>query len=851
MATKEKSTFSHFFRENAEQVQSIVTNKNGQKNFQRNGFVGKEEYPKLKQPKEISEEDFKSQWQSLRSFFRNGNNTKGLSADLSPVIMAPLYTSAMVGADFPVWVADESFDGEGARCLSLKDLLTQSCDNITSEESGASILGDNIGRILHIATQRMADGKPRLFQSEIELILEDAEKQIEVSGDDLDGFTKSFVELSKILPKNGALLPYSNSTSFQVLEAAIVSQTMKSRSTLKKDIASVKSHLADLLRVDLEKGPERKKPGRLKDQLAFVETMMDFKKISSIIPGGGGESLGKERVERITNIVKELGRSEALLEQQGFFFVDELIHKNKDFDWKHLFGNTELVTYKKGKGCDAIRATYDKEITSWTKLFVALRMGTLELQGYYQADVHDDFFEHFTWKTLTSDELSACPPFVMLANDAQFFSNESKQLNAILSDNLPVRIVTVKQDENAKTGQNGSVVETSTLTTKSDLRGLMMSHNNIFVYQSTSITPVNLYDGFMEGLSTFAPAIFSIRYADIDTHSNAYLSTSSVIESRDFPGFTFRGLLGTPWGSRFDVQNNPQSKLAWPNHKLTIENAEGEKEEVDFPYTFADQASLDPATHRYFSLVDSSLWSDNLIPLSEFMGRSEEENIGHLPFIWMLNSSNELNKVAVAWPMILATQERLDFWSFLQENSGINNYHVGIAIDDARTNIQEEVNQEIEQLKEEQQKEIQSIRDEEAGKVMENLSAILLNMDTSNVVSSPAASSAAPITPSIEEGEAIEEPQEEVKEEASVLSNDPYIDTALCTSCNDCLDLNGQMFKYNGDKMAFIADATAGTFSELVDAAEKCPVSIIHPGSPLNPDEPGLDELIKKAEQFN
>ncbi|MCP4456544.1 MAG: ferredoxin [Cytophagales bacterium] len=845
MATKEKSTFSHFFKENAEQVQSIVTNKNGRDNSKKTGIMGKEEFPKLKQPKEISEEDFKSQWQSLRSFFRNGNNTEGLSADLAPVIMAPLYTGALVGADFPVWVADETFDGDGPSCLSLKDLLTQSCDSITSEENGANILAENIGRILHIATQRMSDGNPRLFQSEIERILEDAEKQIEVSGDDLAGFNMSLVELAKILPKNGALLPYSNSTSFQVLEAAMVCQTVKSRSTLKNDIAGVKSHLADLLRVDLEKGPERKKPERLKDQLAFVDTMMNFKKITSIIPGGGGESLGKERVQRITNIVKELGRSEALLEQQGFFFVDELIHKNKDFDWKHLFGNTELVAYKKGKGCDAIRATFDEQIASWTKLFVALRMGTLELQGYYQADVHDDFFEHFTWKNLTTEELSGCPPFVMLANDDQLFANEINQLNAILSDNLPVRIVTVKQDENTK----GSTEDV--LSSKSDLRGLMMSHNNVFVYQSTSITPVNLYNGFMEGLSTFAPAIFSISYADINTHANAYLSTSSTIESRDFPGFTFRGLLGTPWGSRFDVQNNPQCESAWPIHKITIENAEGEKEEVDFPYTFADQASLDPANHSYFSQVDSSLWSDNLIPLSDFLGRSEEENIGCVPTIWMLNSANELIKVAVAWPMILATQERLDFWKFLQENSGINNYHVGAAIDDARANIQEELNLEIEQLKEEQQKEIQSIRDEEAGKVMENLSAVLLNMDTSNVVAAPTASSAAPTVTTSEETETSDEPQEEVKEEASVLSNDPYIDTALCTSCNDCLDLNGQMFKYNGDKMAFIADATAGTFSELVDAAEKCPVSIIHPGSPLNPDEPGLDSLIEQAEQYN
>jgi hypothetical protein len=59
------------------------------------------------------------------------------------------------------------------------------------------------------------------------------------------------------------------------------------------------------------------------------------------------------------------------------------------------------------------------------------------------------------------------------------------------------------------------------------------------------------------------------------------------------------------------------------------------------------------------------------------------------------------------------------------------------------------------------------------------------------------------------------------------------------------------MFAYNENKQAYIADADAGTFKELVVAAEKCPVRIIHPGKPRNPSESGLDDLVKRAEPFN
>ena len=135
---------------------------------------------------------------------------------------------------------------------------------------------------------------------------------------------------------------------------------------------------------------------------------------------------------------------------------------------------------------------------------------------------------------------------------------------------------------------------------------------------------------------------------------------------------------------------------------------------------------------------------------------------------------------------------------------------------------------------------------------MENLTSVLLNLDTTNLITAGTESPSPTPDTSIEPTEPVpeEEPVAE-EEEESTLSNDPYIDTAMCTSCNECTNLNGQMFKYNGDKMAYIADAKAGTFKDLVEAAEKCPVKIIHPGSPLNPDEPDLDDLVERAAKFN
>ena len=86
---------------------------------------------------------------------------------------------------------------------------------------------------------------------------------------------------------------------------------------------------------------------------------------------------------------------------------------------------------------------------------------------------------------------------------------------------------------------------------------------------------------------------------------------------------------------------------------------------------------------------------------------------------------------------------------------------------------------------------------------------------------------------------------------AAPVSDEPFVETPRCTTCNECTDLNNRMFAYDANMQAYIADIDAGTYRELVEAAESCQVAIIHPGKPKNRNESNLDELVKRAEPFN
>ena len=79
----------------------------------------------------------------------------------------------------------------------------------------------------------------------------------------------------------------------------------------------------------------------------------------------------------------------------------------------------------------------------------------------------------------------------------------------------------------------------------------------------------------------------------------------------------------------------------------------------------------------------------------------------------------------------------------------------------------------------------------------------------------------------------------------------PWIDTAECTACDECTNLNPQIFVYNEDGKAVIQDPNAGPYSDLVKAAERCTARVIHPGLPRDRSAKDADKWIKRGEKYN
>jgi len=98
------------------------------------------------------------------------------------------------------------------------------------------------------------------------------------------------------------------------------------------------------------------------------------------------------------------------------------------------------------------------------------------------------------------------------------------------------------------------------------------------------------------------------------------------------------------------------------------------------------------------------------------------------------------------------------------------------------------------------------------------------------------------------EAEAIPAAPEPAEEAEGVI--EPWIESELCTTCNECTQLNPKIFAYDENKQAYIKDPRGGPFSDIVKAAERCTAKVIHPGTPLDPNEPDLAKWVKRAEPY-
>jgi hypothetical protein len=462
----------------------------------------------------------------------------------------------------------------------------------------------------------------------------------------------------------------------------------------------------------------------------------------------------------------------------------------------------------------------------------AIAIAELEIENGYRPDFHDDYFQRFDQTSLVPEDLDMFPCYLALHKGQSWDTAEKGRIIETLSFGLPIKIL----------AQIDDIIPFSSLDAGAFSRGpaaaqfanLVVGLGSSFVLQSSASNLYQMRKKLAAGLSAPGPALFSV-FSGLGTIKDnnksqkgrgTYLSAAAAMESRAFPAFAFDPNTGSGLASRFSLLNNPNGRSDWTSYGMDCEDDDMQRTAVAMSFTFVDFVAGDDRYRHHFAKVSKADWVREMVPVGDYLKLSTQDASQAIPYVLMINERDEASRYVVDDLIIRAAARIRDNWRALQELGGVNNSHVIVRLEEERA-----------QWEVEKEGELASLRTE--------LETTASTVEAAPVVAAPEAVAAV-----ASEASVVEEAPEPAPAEALPPSDDPWIETVRCTTCNECTDLNDLIFAYNDDMQAFVKDAAAGPFKDIVEAAENCQVAIIHPGKPKDLSEPGLDDLVKRAALF-
>ncbi|MCZ7566299.1 MAG: ferredoxin [Burkholderiales bacterium] len=444
--------------------------------------------------------------------------------------------------------------------------------------------------------------------------------------------------------------------------------------------------------------------------------------------------------------------------------------------------------------CADALAAFRERLPEMAKLARAVAVARLEIEGEYSEPRHDALFERILGAAPDLRALELFPHYLVCVDARALRARGHDALMELLAGALPVKVLVqsddILEETLAGTGQVAFGAHARQLTS------MAMGMNEVFVLQAAASHLVRAGERLQLAMEYSGPALVSV-FSGACAHADGvppYLYAAAAMESRAFPAFAFEPVAGPDRAAQFSLAGNPQEARDWPVHRLDYEDAEHQGVSEEVAFTLADFVACDRRYANHFERVPRAHWGAPLAPLAQCLDRQAKDLPEKLPCLLMVDDANRLHKVMVDERLVRETRRCRDFWRSLRA--------------------------------------LGARRERDAAR------AGVRDAQPPAAAQAPSAMEAPPAAPETA-APATERP-----------AGDPYIETARCSSCDECIQVNNRMFAYDENKQARIVDPNAGTYRQLVEAAESCQVAIIHPGKPRNPGEPGLEGLLRRAEPF-
>lgn len=540
----------------------------------------------------------------------------------------------------------------------------------------------------------------------------------------------------------------------------------------------------------------------------------------------------------------------------------QLLEKLKDLRWRYLEGPTKRGRSDMGivnsTGCTSVWGStfpyhpypfpwtshlfqdspsvamglFEGHMAKMAEGFKAVRIAELELKGEYNHERDADFFKRFDWPQFSDEEWHLCPPVVSLGGDGAMYDIGFQNLSRAMMSGKPIKVLVVDTQVYSNTGgqacTSGFISQVSDMAPygkamhgKTEIRKEMsviaMAHRTSFVLQSTIAHVNHLLEGYIDGLNSRRPALFNIYAVCPPEHGvgddKSVDQSKLAVESRAYPLFRYDPDAGTTFSECVSLEGNPSIDTDWPQYSLAYLDEAGETQRMELPVTFADFAATEGRFGKQFRKAPPETWNDAMLPLAELLTLPQDEREDRYPYIWATDTKNRLMRLLVSKELVLACEERQAFWQQLKDIA---------KLPDAQPKV-----------------DASAIAERVRAELMQRITASLGVITTGAAPTAAAPASTAQALPV----------------QASTAPTDGYeacwVETPECTACDECITLAPKTFAYNDQRQVVVVDPKAAKYKDLVKAAEKCTAGCLHPGTPWDQTEPGLDKLLARAAKYN
>jgi len=459
------------------------------------------------------------------------------------------------------------------------------------------------------------------------------------------------------------------------------------------------------------------------------------------------------------------------------------------------------------ESCAAALQAFRERVPDVMRLAKAITLAELEVEGEFSSERHDALFERLAASGLDLRDLALFPDYLVCVREAHARGAELDALLEILAGGLPMKILLQTDDLLGEPLAHAGHVPAGAHGRQ--LAHMALGLNSVYVLQASAAQLAVQRERLLQAMHYPGASLISV-FSGAGGHAGdlpPYLVAAAATESRAFPSFSYDPAAGADWASRFSLAGNPQPERDWPLHALAYEDAEHQRVQAQVAFTLMDFAACDARYAEHFAAVPRAGRGAALAPAAECVQRETKGVPDKLPSLFLVDGGDLVHHAIVDDWLLREARRCAEAWRSLQELGGIRNSHAERLLARERQNWEGE--------------------------------RAAAAPAPAAVTAAPAAAAAPAATPAA--------PAEAEKERPA---DEPYIETPRCSSCDECIQINNKMFAYDANKQARIVDASAGTYRQLVEAAESCQVAIIHPGKPRNPDESGLEDLLKRAESF-